>query len=190
MKYLKNKIKLNGEEYQFAIDSMPIENSSNPITSGAVFNLLQNISQLIGLKTVTIPTMNSNDLITSGGVYKYFVENLKDKASFNPGSLHLQTPIRQNVIYNFKESFTRPESGKSVAINTISEYDQLMKNLVNCTYFDKTDNNFIYIKSRVESGNKVTYTYFIEEPQINVLYYDLTNNTLCYWNGSTLVNIK
>jgi hypothetical protein len=102
---------------------MPIENSSNPITSGAVFNLLQNISQLIGLKTVTIPTMNSNDLITSGGVYKYFVENLKDKASFNPGSLHLQTPIRQNVIYNFKESFTRPESGKSVAINTISEYD-------------------------------------------------------------------
>jgi hypothetical protein len=65
-----------------------------------------------------------------------------------------------------------------------------MKNLVNCTYFDKTDNNFIYIKSRVESGNKVTYTYFIEEPQINVLYYDLTNNTLCYWNGSTLVNIK
>lgn len=187
---LKRKFKYNGEEYTFPTDTTPIENSSNAISSGAVFTLLQNLASLIGVRIVPTPANNGTDLVTSGGIYKFVNDAITGKASYDVNSNHLSTLLRQNVIHKFDTTYTRPESNKDVSKTTYANFDNQIKNVVGGTYFDNNTKQLIYVKSRSEGTSTVKYTYYVEEPQKFILYYDLEHNTLCYWNGSSLVNVN
>lgn len=56
---------VSGKQDRLTFDSAPISGSSNPVTSGGIYEALQNVS----VQTDAVPTAGSTKAVQSGGVY-------------------------------------------------------------------------------------------------------------------------
>lgn len=56
---------VSGKQDRLDFDSSPIAGSTNPVTSGGIYNALQNV----GIQTDAVPTEGSTKAVQSGGVY-------------------------------------------------------------------------------------------------------------------------
>lgn len=56
---------VSGKQDRLTFDSAPISGSSNPVTSGGIYNALQNVS----VQTDAVPTQGSTKAVQSGGVF-------------------------------------------------------------------------------------------------------------------------
>ena len=57
---------VSGKQDRLTFDSTPLSGSSNPVTSGGIYNALQNVS----VETDAVPTAGSTNAVQSGGVYQ------------------------------------------------------------------------------------------------------------------------
>ena len=75
---LENRFIINSEECQYVVDTTPVEGSNAFITSGAVYDVKQSVSEYIGrhvVDTVDKFTQNNTDIPTVGLIWQILKNN-------------------------------------------------------------------------------------------------------------------
>lgn len=87
---------VSGKQDQLTFDTTPISGSTNPVTSGGIYNALQNAQ----VQTDAVPTEGSTKAVQSGGVYTA-LQGKQDKLTFDSAPTAGSTnPVTSEGIYN------------------------------------------------------------------------------------------
>lgn len=86
---------VSGKQDTLTFDSAPISGSSNPVTSGGIYNALQNVS----VQTDAVPTAGSSKAVQSGGVYDA-LQGKQNTLTFDSMPIQgSQNPVTSNGVY-------------------------------------------------------------------------------------------
>ena len=87
---------VSGKQDRLTFDSAPISGSSNPVTSGGVYEALQNVS----VQTDAVPTAGSTNAVQSGGVYTA-LQGKQNTLTFDAlPTQNSQNPVTSGGVFN------------------------------------------------------------------------------------------
>lgn len=168
---------LSRKQDQLTIDSEPVEGSTNPISSGAVYTTLTEKQDRLLFDDV--PTENSENMVKSGAVYET-VSELKENLDDVTDAVSMKS---YNLVNCNSASFWTPAPGKNVSVSIPSENTVRVTSNVAQTYaavrsafIDVSGADTVYVRLGNYSGTG----------QVRCRFYGVSNGSLITNNPKSI----
>lgn len=181
---------VSGKQDALTFDTTPINGSNNPVTSGGIYNALQNVS----VQTDAVPTEGSTKAVQSGGVFTA-LQGKQNSLTFDSApTQNSQNPVTSGGVYSALQSggaipeiLSVTPSGNSGVFGQAIKIGKLV--IVSfCGYSDSTGNDYIVVNGVTKSiAPTQQYAYALLGSNPSVKYIsdsDITNS-----GGNTRIDV-